>query len=106
MKARKEQLDLITVIEDKARKEISKILFEFSKSVNKIQIGDMITDHYHTIEVNQTVHQTSVNQKSITIVYKGIELKKDGNPTKKQNDTVMYESNIEFHNKQPYEKLN
>lgn len=75
---------------------------------NSIKVGDIITDHYHTIKVESmsACVESYYTDFAPFMEYKGVELTKQGTPKKRQQDTTMYQINIKTINKKPYEHIN
>lgn len=71
-----------------------KLAFDYAVFNNQYNVGDIITDHYHSIRITGwQLYSVSEAQ----LLYKGIELKKDGTPTKAQKDTTIFQSNVKSH---------
>lgn len=62
------------------------------------KVGDVITDHYHAIRVEQISVVTGRYKAFPQCVYIGVELKKNGTPTVRQSDTTVYQENLKFIN--------
>jgi len=60
---------------------------------NPYKIGDKITDHMGTIIIEKIGFNRSMDGKP-TATYTGLELKKDGTPTKKESRREVFLSNI------------
>ena len=74
---------------------------QYAVEHNPVKVGDIITDHYHTIKVEKMgVYGHPVPY----MVYHGTELTKQGVPKKCQPipDNPVYQSNVEVINGQPY----
>ena len=68
---------------------------------NPVKVGDIVTDHYHTIRVeNMSVYGHPIPH----MRYTGIAMTKKGVPAKRQPvpREPVFQSNIEFINGQPY----
>jgi len=100
-----EYKEVIKDIRKEADAKIIKVLLGVANDMNKVNIGDTITDRHHTIEVDYIGTYCDVDTRRISITYKGVDLKKDGTPRKDQKDGYMFESNIKFHNNKPYVRL-
>lgn len=90
-------------IEIKRDVEMKALIKEFATQNNPIKVGDIVTDHYHTIKVehiNYTPYHCE--GKYPECIYKGVLLKKDGTPHKSIKYSDVYQSNVLFINKQPY----
>ena len=66
---------------------------EFANANNPYKVGDIVTDHIGSIEVERISYGYSFNSMPC-VIYIGTELKKDG--TKKKNDSVrnVYSTNL------------
>jgi hypothetical protein len=74
----------------------SNLARDYAYSTNPYKIGDIVTDHIGAIKIERikfTMGWNSIGELP-SCVYVGIELKKDGTPTKKQNKRVVYQKNI------------
>lgn len=67
---------------------------EFAFSNNPYKIGDVITDHFHTIKIEKIEVSVSNYPEYPECFYVGPSLDKRGNPKKRQNDGGIYQSNI------------
>ena len=68
---------------------------------NHVKVGDIVTDHYHTIRVEKM----SIYGHPIPYMrYQGTELTKQGAPKKRQPvpDNPAFQSNVESINGEPY----
>lgn len=68
---------------------------------NPVKVGDVVTDHYHTIQVEKMMpygHPIPV------MLYRGTELTKQGVPKKRQPvpDNPTFQSNVKSINGKPY----
>ena len=72
---------------------------ECASENNPVEIGDIVTDHFHTIKVEcmRAVSDTFPYMK-----YFGTELTKKGEPKKRQEQTPVHQINIQFINGKPY----
>jgi hypothetical protein len=59
---------------------------EYAKEHNPVKIGDIVTDHYHTIRVESMEACVDYNRRPYVpiIKYIGPEMTKDGKPKKRQ----------------------
>ena len=74
---------------------------KYAEERNPVKVGDIVTDHYHTIKVecsSVTGHQVPYK------VYYGIELAKNGEPKKHQPcpSNPVYQTEVVTINGQPY----
>lgn len=90
-------------IEIKCEVEMKELIKEFATQNNPIKVGDIVTDHYHTIKVEHISYRSwQYGGKYPECVYKGVLLKKDGTPYKSMKYSDAYQSNVLFINQQPY----
>ncbi len=75
---------------DKKRKELNK---QFAFENNPYKIGDKITDHISTIEI-QKIQVYNMIGGYPSCVYSGIQYNKDGKVSKKQDHNTIYQCNI------------
>ena len=66
-----------------------------------IKVGDIITDHIHTIKVEKIGFHYGYNDPMM--VFEGPDYKKDGTISKRQTNTPVYQSNIKFINGKEYQ---
>lgn len=86
--------------------QIRELRKEYAIEHNPIKVGDIITDHYHTIKVESMVafvESHYYNNDIPYIRYKGVELTKKGVPKKRQQDNIMAQPNIKTINNKPYD---
>jgi len=79
----------------------SRLCIQFAHEHNPVKVGDIVTDHYHTIRVeNMRFYGYPVPH----MCYTGIAMTKKGVPAKRQpaSREPVYQQNIEFINGQPY----
>ena len=91
-----ERLDLCRSEYERKRFEVSKA---FALEDNPVKIGDMVTDHYHTIKVKKFGISSYPYP---TMVYIGIEMTKKGEPKKRQENNPVYQQNIRIINGKAY----
>lgn len=65
----------------------------YVNSNNPYKIGDNVTDHMGTIQIEKITYGFSTISKIPCAIYRGIELKKDGSP-KKQNRRDVWQTNL------------
>ena len=83
-------------IEKEAEDKKTQLRKDYVKETNPYQIGDVISDHYKTIRIEGISGITTYSGTIIPYpIYRGVVLKKDGNPAKNQTDNLIYASNIE-----------
>lgn len=68
---------------------------------NPVKVGDIVTDHYHTIRVEK---MSMYGHPVPYMVYRGTELTKQGVPKKRQPvpDNPAFQNNVESINGEPY----
>lgn len=71
-------------------KELAK---EYALANNPYSIGDLVTDHIGSIKIEKI--QISEDISGPCCVYYGLELKKDGTPTKRGEKRHVYQTNID-----------
>lgn len=67
---------------------------------NPVNIGDIVTDHYHTLKV-ESIKYHICGDGSCAIYY-GAELNKDGSIRKQKRSDHLYQLNMKFINDKPY----
>lgn len=78
-----------------------KLRKQYAIEHNPVKVGDIVTDHYHTIQVEKM----GIDVYSVPcMVYHGTELTKQGIPKKRQPvpDNPAFQSNVESINGEPY----
>lgn len=83
----------LSELEKQHRKAKRKLIHEYAVYHNPFQRGDIIEDHYHIIQIETMVSEIKMNGLG-TMVYIGIELKKDMKPKKNQANKTMYQENV------------
>lgn len=68
---------------------------------NPVKVGDIVTDHYHTIRVEE---MNTYGYPIPIMLYRGTELTKQGVPKKRQPvpDNPIFQSNVKSINGEPY----
>jgi len=79
-------------LKDKYESDKRKIDGQYAIGLNPYNIGDIIKDHNSILKIEKI--GWSYSYSGPTCLYKGIELKADLNPSKKQSCTTMYLSNV------------
>ena len=69
-----------------------------------IKVGDIVTDHMHTIKVEKMTSYYDCLSKEPMMIFRGPDYKKDGTISKKQTNTPVYQLNIKFVNGKEYIK--
>ena len=83
---------------DDKQKELRK---QYAIEHNPVKVGDIVTDHYHTIRVEKmSIYGHPVPY----MVYQGTELTKQGVPKKRQPkpDNPAFQNNVKSINGKPY----
>lgn len=68
---------------------------------NPVKVGDIVTDHYHTIQVEK---MSFYGRPTPFMLYRGIELNKQGVPKKRQpvSANPVSQNNVKSINGEPY----
>jgi len=82
---------------DAERKKLN-LAIEYSKSHNKVKVGDIVEDHIGKILVGKISHSVSVNYMTPCAVYTGMELKKNNEPFKHKKIRTVWQTNLLGHN--------
>lgn len=77
---------------EKYERDRRNIQREYAFSNNPYKIGDIIKDHHTTIKIEKINLHISYGEASC--VYTGIQLNKDGKPSKRQDCNTIYQCNI------------
>ena len=86
-----EYLQKIKELEREFENRKVELMKEFVRANNPYKIGDKVTDHIGSIIIEKIGF--SLGSKPCAI-YTGLELKKDGTPTKRQTRRRVWQSNI------------
>lgn len=101
----KNELNLrLNEIRDAARKQELASIKEYGLAKNIVKLGDVVTDHYHTIRVESISVSGNLFSGDYYCVCRGVELTKAGKPKVKSPDNHCCEINLEFINGVPYSK--
>lgn len=90
-----------TALQRECNEKQSALRVEYAKEHNPVRVGDIITDHYHTIKVERM----SVYGHPVPYMrYLGTELTKQGEPKKRQPmpPNPVFQKNVVAVNGQPY----
>lgn len=79
-------------IENVRQSALESLNLEYVLSNTRFKVGDIIEDHYHKIKIKSIDYDITLGK--ICAFYKGVELKKDSTPKKRQDAPLMYGSNI------------
>lgn len=85
---KKELEDGLAEIQREARLKELDLKSKYALANNPYKIGDIVTDHYHTVKIEK------IGVYGTQCVYYGTELKIDLTPKKKQENTTIYQSHI------------
>lgn len=86
-------------------KDKESLYMQYAKENCNIEIGDIVTDHTHTIKVESMASYYDFSKNEPLMVFYGPDHKKDGTISKRQTNTPVYQSNVEFVNGKKYIKL-
>jgi len=67
---------------------------EYAFSNNPHKVGDVVTDHIGSIWIEKIQFTTDFISNLPCCIYTGVELKKNGTPTKKVNRRTVHQTNI------------
>ena len=99
----KELSEKMIAIQNESNAKQFLLLNQYATEHNPVKIGDVITDHFHTIRVEKMCISTKWT--SVPIMrYRGTELTKQGLPKKRQPVPVLpvFQNNIVSINGEPY----
>ena len=85
----------IAKLNETFEREKSLINREYAFSNNYLKKGDIVTDHLGSILIEKIQFTTSFTTGMPCCVYTGVELKKDGTPTKAAKIRSIHQTNIE-----------
>lgn len=97
----KELKNQFEVLKDEYLEKQRNLQKRFALENCNIQIGDVLTDHYHTIKA-ETYDISFDCDGTPYMVFYGPELKKDGTPCKRQSGAPVHQINIKFVNGKEY----
>lgn len=101
---RQELEERLKEIEEKYNEDKLNLLKRYADDHCSIKIGDVITDHYHTIKVEKKDFYQVFNDPVLSFVFYGTEVKKDGTPKKKPSNALVYQRNVKFVNGEEYKE--
>ena len=87
---------------DQYDKDKENIFIQYAKENCDVKIGDIITDHSHTIKVERMRIYYDFGTKIPMMVFEEPDYKKDGTINKRQTNIPVYQSNIKFVNGKEY----
>lgn len=93
-------------LEKEYKHKVNDLLIRYCHENNPVKVGDVVTDHYHTIKVeSMEICYSSLGVGRPCMVYYGIELTKEGVTKKKQPRTPnpAYQGNVRMINGQKYD---
>ena len=83
----------LSVIKKQYEQSKNDLIVIFANDNNPYKIGDIIEDHYHTIQIEKLFPQSDCRGFG-TMKFFGVELKKDLTPKKRQSNVIMYQEDI------------
>ena len=83
----------LSELEKQHNKSKRELIHKYALAHNHFREGDIIEDHYHIIQIETMTSELKMNGLG-TMVYIGIELKKDLKPKKKQVNKTMHQENV------------
>ena len=88
-----EYLQKVKELESDFENKKTELMKEFIRANNPYKIGDKVTDHIGSIIIEKMGFACAYNFKPCA-TYTGLELKKDGTPTKKGSRRQVWQSNL------------
>jgi len=88
-----EYLQKVKELESEFENKKVELMKEFVRVNNPYKIGDKVTDHIGSIIIEKMGFAWGYGNKPCA-TYTGIELKKDGTPTKKESRRQVWQSNV------------
>lgn len=97
----KELLEKTIALQRECNEKQSELRKQYAIERNPVKVGDVVTDHYHTIRVERMY---VVGQHKPNMKYHGTELTKQGKPKKRQPvpDNPVFQDNVVSINGVPY----
>lgn len=92
-------------LEKEYKQKVKDLVIRYCHENNPVKVGDVVTDHYHTIKVqSMEVHSSCFTTERPCMVYYGIELTKEGVPKKRQPYTSnpAFQGNVRMINGKDY----
>ncbi len=101
---RKELLQKCKEIEKECANNILDLRKQYAIEHDPVKIGDIVTDHYHTIKVEKKFFKIEFTTALLMMGYQGVELTKKGTPKKIQPypKNPVYQKCIKTINGEPY----
>lgn len=87
-------------IEKEAEKQKRNAIQEYCLSNNLVKVGDVVTDHYHSIKVERIGFHYGYYD-DYCCIYHGVELRKDGKPKRRNASTAAHQSDVKLINGVP-----
>ncbi len=84
----------IAEIEKEMEARKNKLTREYALALNPYKIGDIISDHTITLQIEKIEVYKTWGHEIPSCVYYGIELKKDSTPMKRQSNERIWQGNI------------
>lgn len=97
----KELLEKTIALQRECNEKQSVLRKQYAIERNPVKVGDIVTDHYHTIRVER---MCVIGQHKPYMKYHGTELTKQGEPKKRQPvpDNPVFQENVVSINGVPY----
>ena len=97
----KELQEKCTALQREYNDKLIELRRQYAIEHNPVKVGDIVTDHYHTIRVEK---MSILGSPVPCMAYRGIELTKRGTPKKRQPVPYnpVFQSRVESINGEPY----
>ena len=89
-----EYLQKVKELESEFENRKVELMKDFVGANNPYKIGDKVTDHIGSIIIEKMGFAWGYSGGKPCATYTGLELKKDGNPTKKESRRKVWQSNV------------
>jgi hypothetical protein len=86
----------VSELNERHEQELQLLRREYAFANNPYKIGDTVTDHAGSIKIEKIQYTTDFSTNLPCCVYTGVELKKDGTPTKRESKRKVHQSNIQI----------
>lgn len=86
----------VFAIEEAAKKQIIELEKKYAFNNGLVKVGDIVTDHYHSIIVDGIFYagKSFESFDAPELKYVGVRVKKNGEPFKSGERSVVFQSNI------------
>ena len=100
----KELQDKCMALQRECNDKQSELRKQYAIEHNPVKMGDIVTDHYHTIRVEK---MSFYGHPIPIMLYRGTELTKQGVPKKRQPmpDNPTFQNNVKSINGEPYKYM-